>query len=414
MIKKMLVMFFSLGLMASTAAQAASDRAMAPNDTQLAALYWQGHEALKNADWNTARERFSSLETELKKKEPASADAAVYWQAYALIQARRTAEARVTVERLQRNYPDSRWLEDAQDLLRQAQGGVGIAAGSGGDDELAEIAVTSLMQAPADRALPILRKVLNGSQPIQVKKRALFVLSQLDEDAALDALTDFAKNSKNAELRSEAIRMLGISGEDRATQSLSGIYSTTTDLEDKRSIIQAWLIADRADLVLQSARSESDEELRRSAIQALGAMEATTELHGLFESEKSPENRKAIIQSLGVAGDSKTLAQIATSNQSEEIRIQAIQALGIADDSDTGTTLTKIYSEASSAAIREAALQGLLIADAGDAMLELYRNAKSQEEKKALLRMITLTDSDSALDLIEAELDKEESSRDHI
>ena len=49
MIKKMLVMFFSLGLMASTAAQAASDRAMAPNDTQLAALYWQGHEALKNA-----------------------------------------------------------------------------------------------------------------------------------------------------------------------------------------------------------------------------------------------------------------------------------------------------------------------------------------------------------------------------
>ena len=405
MIKKIVAMMLCLGLMANVTAQAASDRAMAPNDKQLAVLYWQGHEALKNANWNVALERFSSLEAELIKKEPASADAAVYWQAYALFQARRTAEARATVERLQRNYPDSRWLADAQDMLQQSQGGQEFSE-SNNDDELAEIAVVGLMQAPADRALPILRKVLNGSQSIKVKKRALFVLSQLDEDEALDTLADFAKNSKDAELRGEAIRMLGVSGADRGIQSLSGIYSTTRNPEDKRSIIQAWLIADRADLVMQSASTETDEELRQAAIHALGAMDATAELRSLFESEKSPENRKVILQSLGVAGDSTTLTQIAMSNQPEEIRVQAIQALGIADDSDSGNTLTKIYSEATSQAVRDAALQGMLIAGDGDALLALYRQAKTPEEKKALLRMITLTDSDSALDLIEAELNK--------
>lgn len=406
MIKKIPAMMFCLCVLMNAPAQAASDRAMAPSDKQLAALYWQGHDALKNADWNTARERFSRLEGELRKQEPASADAAVYWQAYALFQARRTAEARATVERLQRNYPDSRWLGDAQDLLRQSEAGSAIAAAGETDDELAEIAVAGLMQAPAERALPLLRKVLNGSQPIQVKKRALFVLSQFDEDVALDTLTEFARTSSDEELRADAIRMLGVSGEDRAVENLKSIYASTSNPEDKRSIIQAWLIADRADLVMQSASTETDAELRRTAIQALGAMEATTELRSLFESEKSPENRKAIVQSLGVAGDSETLARIATSNQPEEIRIQAIQALGIADDGDSGEILTRIYKQASSDAIREAALQGMLIADDGDAMLSLYGQAKTREEKKALLRMITLTDGDAALDLIEAELDK--------
>ena len=50
----------------------------------------------------------------------------------------------------------------------------------------------------------------------------------------------------------------------------------------------------------------------------------------------------------------------------------------------------------------------MLIADDSGAMLTLYRQAKSSEEKKVLLRMITLTDSEAALDLIEAELDKGE------
>ncbi|MEZ5462710.1 HEAT repeat domain-containing protein [Dokdonella sp.] len=406
MTKKILMMMFCLCLVAGVDAQAASDRAMAPSDKQLAALYWQGHDALKNADWSTALARFSRLESDLQKQEPASADAAVYWQAYALFQARRTAEARSTVERLQRNYPDSRWLGDAQDLLRQSQAGSAMAAVGEDDEELAEIAVAGLMQAPAERALPILRKVLNGSQPTQVKKRALFVLSQLDEDVALDTLTEFAKTSRDEELRADAIRMLGVSGEDRAIENLRSIYSSASDAEDKRSIIQAWLIADRADLVMQSASHESDEELRKEAIQALGAMDATAELRSLFESEKSAENRKAILQSLGVAGDSDTLARIATSNQPEDIRVEAIRAIGIADEGDAGTTLAGIYKSASSEGIRQAALQGMLIAGDGDVMLGLYREAGTREEKKALLRMITLTDGDAALDLIEAELDK--------
>jgi hypothetical protein len=47
-------------------------------------------------------------------------------------------------------------------------------------EELALAAMEGLMSQPAERALPIIKKVLAGSQTTLVKKRALFVLSQID------------------------------------------------------------------------------------------------------------------------------------------------------------------------------------------------------------------------------------------
>jgi HEAT repeat protein len=407
MIKSFSIALFSLCLILAGPVQAMPEGDMAPNDKQLAELYWQGQESLKKSDWSAARERFRRLETELRKKEPESVDAAVYWQAYALVQARRNAEAKATLERLQRDFPGSRWKKDADSLMRQIEPSASkTAAADVEGDELAEMAVTGLMQAPPERAIPILRKVLQGSHELKVKKRALFVLSQLDDDAALEILGEIAKSSSDADLRQEAIRMLGISGEDKAVERLRSIYAASKSVDDKQSIIQAWLIADRPQLAMQAARTETDEELRKSAVHALGAMNASTQLRELFDSEKSMETRKVILQSMGIAGDSETLAKISSSNQSEEIRVQAIQALGIAGDGETGALLMKIYRSASSDAIRDAALRGMLISGDGDAMLTLYRQARSNEEKQKLLRMLTLTNSDATLDLIEAELDK--------
>jgi HEAT repeat protein len=396
-----------LGLSAFAPVQATPQGDMAPTDKQLAELYWQGQESLKKSDWSTARERFRRLETELRNKEPQSADAAVYWQAYALVQARRTAEARKLLDQFDREFAESRWRKDANDLRRQIDGNaMANKVATGEDEELAEIAVSGLMQASAERALPILRKVLQGGHSNKVKKRALFVLSQFDEEEALNVLGDIAARSADPELREEAIRMLGVSGEDAAVARLSAIYASSTHADDKEEILQAWLVAERPDLVLNAARTETASDLRLTAIGVLGAMEATSELKSLFASEKSPDVRKRIVQSLGVAGDSSTLTEIASSAESEEVRIEAIHSLGVASSPEADAALVRIYSSANSPKVREAALNGLLISDNSEAMLELYRKAKTKEEKQALLRMLTLTDSDATLDLIESELDK--------
>ncbi|HZX89108.1 MAG TPA: HEAT repeat domain-containing protein [Rudaea sp.] len=399
---------------ASLAAHAASDDAMAPTDKQLNQLYWQGHEALQKGDWAGALKRFTDLEQQLRAKEPQSADAAIYWEAYTLLQAKRTTEAKTTIERLHRDFPKSRWGKDADALLRQTQpvSTASKSAGvSGDDEELAEIAVEGLMSAPPERAVPLLKKVLQSQHSDKVKKRALFVLSQIDEPAALDMVVDVARTSTDPALREEAVRMLGVSGDEHAIARLSDLYASSKDPREKRAIIQAWLVADRKDLILASARTETDETVRRQAIEALGAMDASTELKQLFDSTHDAANQRAIIQALGVAGNVKALTEIAESQQPDAIRIEAIHALGVAGDEGGGPALVKLYPKANTPALRDAVIQGLMVAGDSDAMMQLYRQAKTREEKQALLRVITTMGDDAALDLIESELNKPKSEK---
>lgn len=392
-------------------ARGAADDAMAPSDKQLNQLYWQGHEALKKSDWAAALKRFADLEQQMRTKEPKNADAAIYWQAYSLVQAKRSTEAKTAVERLHHDFPDSRWSKDADALLRQTQAVAASKAGTtkpvttaGDDEDIAEIAVEGLLNAPPERALPLLKKVLQSQHSDKVKKRALFVLSQLDQDAALDAVVDVAKTSSDASLREEAIRMLGVSGEDRAIGRLNELYASSKDAAEKRAIIQAWLVANRKDLILAAARNETDTSVRHEAIQALGALEASSELQQLFDNTHDAANQRQIIQALGVAGNVQALTAIADGQQSEQIRIEAIHALGVAGNEGGSAALAKLYAKATTPALRDAVLQGMSVAGDSDAMLQLYRQAKTKEEKQALLRAITTTDSDAALNLIESEL----------
>ena len=267
-------------------AAAASEGDMAPTDKAANQLYWDGQASLKKDDWNAALKHFEDLEKLLRQKEPKSADAALYWEAYTFVQAKRTAEAKNAIERLRREFPGSHWSKDADALLpqtRPANTNTNVATSGTDDEDLADIAVEGLMNAPPERALPLLKKVLQGQHSIQTKKRALFVLSQLGTDAALDVVIDTAKTSTDPELRTEAIRMLGVSGEDRAIERLREIYATSKDAHEKRQIIEAWLIADRKDLVLASARNEPDPSVRAKAIETLGALDASDELKQLFD-----------------------------------------------------------------------------------------------------------------------------------
>jgi HEAT repeat protein len=388
----------------SHAAAAASEGDMAPADKASNQLYWDGQASLKKNDWNAALKHFQDLEKLMRQKEPQSADAALYWEAYTLVQAKRTTEAKATIDRLHREFPQSRWGKDADSLLRETRPASTKVDTETSDEELADIAVEGLMNAPPERALPLLKKVLQSQHSQKTKKRALFVLSQLGSDAALDVVIDTAKTSPDPDLRAEAIRMLGVSGEDRAINRLRDIYAGSKDAHEKRQIIEAWLVADRKDLVLASARNETDPAVRKKAIETLGALDASDELKQLFDVTQDADNRREIINALGVAGNAGALAAIAgDAKLPEDMRVDALHALGVAGADDA---LVKLYTQAGTPTLREATLQGLLVAGDSDGVLQLYRQAKTTDEKKALLRVLTTMDDDAAIDAIESELDK--------
>ena len=398
-----LVLSLALSLAAASAAPAApTGAAMAPADRALQALYWEGHDALQKADWNLAIERFRALEQRLRAAEPQSTDAALYWQAYALAQANRAAEARTAVERLQREFPDSRWKADAAALVRGSARGAAPAAAAApalaADTELAEAALEGLLSAPPERALPLLLKVLASKHPDKLKKRALFVLSQLDSDAALQAVRETA-TSGSPELRREAVQMLGISGSPAALDELDAIYAAQPALREQ--VLRAWLVADAEQRVLAAARTESDQELRIEAVQLLGAMGADEALQALYADSRDARVRRAVIQAYGVSGAVAPLEKAAASDPDPEVREQALHALGVAG---AGASLLRLYRSSGDEDMRSAALQGLLVSGDSNAVLEIYRGAKDTSEKAAALRILTLMDDDAAIDAIEAAL----------
>jgi HEAT repeat protein len=267
-------------------------------------------------------------------------------------------------------------------------------------EALALAAMEGLMQQSPERALPIIKKVLAGTQTTLVKQRALFVLSQIDGPEAEEILIQTSRSS-DAALRGEAIRSIGIGGHDKSLAALLDIYKAG-DTDVKEEVLQAWLIADRKEEVYQAALNAKSEEEAADAIQILGAMGAVEELRKLGD---RPNASRKLVDAYAISGDLASLRKIAESGAEPSVRAEAVQKIGIIGNDAARSTLREIYSRSTDAEIKEAALQGLLIADDEKGVLALYRAATTTEEKRALLRTLTMMDGDAALEAIDAALE---------
>jgi HEAT repeat protein len=268
------------------------------------------------------------------------------------------------------------------------------------DESLALAALEGLMSQPPERALPILKRVLGGSQSVLVKRRALFVLSQIDAPEAQTLLIDTARAGDPA-LRAEAIRNIGISGNPKSLAVLKQIYEGG-DAKTKEHVLQAWLISDSKSEVYQAAVGAKTDEEADNAIRILSAMGARDELRKLGETRKANGN---LVKAYAVAGDLASLRKIAQGSGETSTRLEAVRSIGIIHSEEARTALREIYSSAKDSEIREAALQGMLIENDEQGVLALYRASKSTEEKRALMRTLSIMNGDAALQAIDAALE---------
>jgi HEAT repeat protein len=268
------------------------------------------------------------------------------------------------------------------------------------DEQLALAALEGLMTQSGERALPILKKVLAGSQTPLVKKRALFVLSQIDSPEAQQMLMQMSRSADSA-LRGEAIRNIGIGGDPKALDSLQEIYNGG-DESVKKEVLQAWLIAGRKEAVYQVALNAKTEDEAKHAIHILGAMGAADELRKLGD---RPKLAKGLVDAFAISGDLASLRKIAESNPDRAARLEAVRKIGIVHGDDAHKALRDIYARTEDREIKDAALQGMMIGGDEQGVLALYRAAKSGDDKRALLRTLSTMDGDAALEAIDAALE---------
>ena len=270
-------------------------------------------------------------------------------------------------------------------------------------DSLRMTALEALISAPPERALPIVDKVLAGNHSAELKERALFILSQMETPESQSRLLAFANDSQG-ELQAEAIRMIGIGGDKDALAALGDIYRNG-DGDVREAVFEAYLIAGDKNAVFDIAINTENEEEFSDAVNMLGAMGANEQLRELRGRAGLSES---LIEAYAISGDSESLRELAMDDSNPEMQKRAIEALGIVGGDEVEQTLVALYDSSDNSDIRESALEGMLIAGHDAGVLELYGKADNAGEKRRLLEFLVMMDSDAVWELIDSALEGSE------
>ena len=329
-------------------------------------------------------------------------DAAMYWKAYSLSKLGQRAEALAALTDLIKQFSDSRWLRDARALeveVRQASGQA-VSPASQDDEELKLMALRGIMQSDPEQALPVIEKMLTGTNSPKVKDRALFVLSQSHSARAREIIAGVAKGNANPDLQLRAIRYIGIMGGTDNRQILGDVYKSTNDPAVKRSILRSFMTANDRERLFAAAKTETDASLRGEAIRQLGVIHASSELAQLYQTETAVELKKSILQSMFVGGDSDKLIELARNEKDPELRKTAIRNLGLMKRPGTTEALTSIYASDASLDVKKAVINALFLQSNATGLVGLARAEKSVELKKDIVSKLSNMKSKEATDYL--------------
>ena len=144
------------------------------------------------------------------------------------------------------------------------------------EDDIRMQALNALYQMDAENAVPILREVLanKDSSRINMRKRALLILSQKRTDGREDILLDVARNDPDLGVREQAVQWLSMVRTDRAVDALDSIlqFAIEESLQEKAILALSQHRSDRAGEILRdyARRSDVSVDTRAQVIMWLG------------------------------------------------------------------------------------------------------------------------------------------------
>jgi HEAT repeat protein len=268
-------------------------------------------------------------------------------------------------------------------------------------EALAIAALRGLMAAPPERALPLVRKVLEGDQTARVKERAVFVLAQIEGAEAAALLKRTAQQAGQGRMQLQAVRALGIRGDADSLETLKSLYPSG-DAGVRDAVLQSLMIANDRKGLYDIVRQARDEEEAHRAIQLLALAGGREELRALAQSGVHARN---LVDAFAISNDFDGLIALARDDRDPKVQRDAVSQLGLVGDARASEALRDFYRKADREEIRQAALQGMMIAGDEQGLLALYRAETRPERKRELLQTLTMIGGDAAFEAIDAALD---------
>jgi tetratricopeptide (TPR) repeat protein len=261
------------------------------------------------------------------------------------------------------------------------------------DDRIA--ALNALMQMDADRAMPILKKVLERRDACSagLRRKAVFLVSQKRTAETANILMNVARTDPDQEVREQAVFWL--SQVPGSTGLLEEILKgdNTENIKEKALFSLSQQNEPRAQQILRdfAARENESAELREKAIFWLGqrrSADNTTFLRDLYSRIRNDDLKEKILFSLSQqrgAGNEQWLMDIAV-NPKEDIELRK-KALFWAGQSGVAIPeLSKLYDRMGDAEMREQIIFVLSQRQsdrlAMDKLFDIAKNEKDPELRK--------------------------------
>jgi hypothetical protein len=364
--------------------------------------YERGQRALDRRNWDEALESF----TQVAGTGGSRADGALYWKAYTLAKLGRRDDALAAIGELRKSYATSRWLDEAKALeleVKQASGQKPSPEAEN-DEELKLMALNGLVQSDPERALPLLTNLLKTSSSPKLKERALFVLAQSNSPQGKQLLEQVARGGAgNPDLQLKAISYVAATSKKTDNrQLLWEIYSSSNDNQVKRAALRGLMISHDKDHLLQIAKTDKSPQLRMEAISMLGADGAQAEVWQIYQSETSPDVKQQLLHSLIASNASDRLLEVAKTEKDAKLRRTAIQALGSMNATKTGDALVAMYGAETDPAMKRSIVDGLRSQRNAKGLVDLARKETDPAMKREIVgRLSNMKSKESADYLME-------------
>ena len=401
-------------------------------------IYRLAREFLNRRDYRTAADLFAQIPSRFPRSGYA-ADA-LYWQAFALYRMggdRELHEAMAALRRQRAQFPRAATQGDAATLERRIQGelarrgdseaaaqvaeaardagvtppvpptppdvptpptpptppehpyGTSTSSRSssssesrckGAEDDMKVAALNALQQMDAERARPILQKVLarRDAASVCLRRKAVFLVAQQQANGTEDILLESVRGDPDPEVQRQAVFWLSQVNTDRAVGALDSIlrFSKDHEIQDKAVFALSQQNRPAAQKALQTYAERADvpEDAREKAIFWLGQSGSAgnaTFLRSLYGRLKSQELRKKIVFSLSQMGGTENGKWL----------------LGIARDPAEGIEMRK-------QALFWAGQGGVPLAE----LTGLYANVSDKEMKEQLVFVYSQRSEPAALD----------------
>jgi HEAT repeat protein len=265
------------------------------------------------------------------------------------------------------------------------------------DDDERVAALNALLQMDADRAVPILQKVLERRDECSapLRRKAVFLLSQKRTPQTADLLLKIVRSDPDNEVREQAVFWLSQVPDERAVDMLEDILKNSKDeeLQNKALFALSQHRSGRGSAILRdfATRAGASTELRGQAIFWLGqrpSQENNDFLRGLYTRLTDDELKEKVLFSLSQRrgmGNEQWLMNIAVNDQ-EDIELRK-KALFWAGQSGVGLdAIIPLYSKINDQEMKEQVIFVLSQRNnspaAIDKLMDIAKNDKDSELRK--------------------------------